>query len=122
MTRVTVNQALTDLRHFFTWALNQDYYTGKNPVGGIDYEGVKKDSYDLFTDSDLTAIFGLKAFADQRTKTPARYWLLLALLYTGARREEIAALALSDIKQVEGIWFVGRQTPLSQISQSGLIR
>ena len=46
VTRVTVNQALTDLRHFFTWALKHDYYTGKNPVEGIEYEGVKKDSYE----------------------------------------------------------------------------
>ena len=114
VTRVTVNQALTDLRHFFTWALNHDYYRGKNPVEGIDYEGVKKDSYEPFSDADLTAVFGLTSFAAMNLgikgkgnsrAAPERYWLLLCLLYTGARREEIAALAVADIKQEEGVWF-----------------
>ncbi len=80
VTRGTVNQALTDLRHFFTWALKLDYYIGKNPVEGIEYDGVKKASYEPFSDPDLTAVFGLNSFADQRIRRPERFWLLLVLL------------------------------------------
>jgi integrase len=100
VTRRTVNLALDDLRHFFSWAIKHDLFTGKNPVDGIAYEGVKKKSYEPFTDEDLRRLFGSDAFMEQREgKYPERYWLLLILLYTGARREEIAQLGVADVKQ-----------------------
>jgi hypothetical protein len=47
LTHRTVNHALTDLRHFFVWAIRHDHYNGKNPVEGIDFEGVKKKSSEV---------------------------------------------------------------------------
>ena len=41
LTQSTVNGALTDLRHFFTWAIKHDHYPGRNPVEGIEFEGVE---------------------------------------------------------------------------------
>src|SRR5439155_850133 len=34
----------------------------------------------------------------------AWYWLPLLMYYTGGRREELAQLLVSDIKQADGIW------------------
>lgn len=44
-------------------------------------------------------------FLRQRETYPARYWLPLILLYTGARREEIAQLSPTDIKQDGQVWY-----------------
>jgi integrase len=107
LTHNTVNQALIDLRHLFTWAIRHDHYNGKNPVEGIEYEGVKGKSYEPFSDADIKATFNHPDFLDQRNKYPARYWLPLILLFSGARRSEIDQLSLADIRQDDhGIWFM----------------
>ena len=104
VTKRTVNLALDDVRHFFSWAIKHDYYIGKNPVDGIAYEGVKKKSYESFTDHDLKALFQSDEFQDQKTgKYPERYWLPLILLHTGARREEVAQLGVTDVKKQDGV-------------------
>ena len=106
VTKRTVNLALDDVRHLFSWAIKHDLFMGKNPVDGIAFEGVKKKSYEPFTDEDLRKLFGSEEFIAQRTgKYPERYWLLLILLHTGARREEIAQLGVADVQQKDGIWF-----------------
>lgn len=102
VTKTTVNLALDDVRHFFQWAIKQDFYLGKNPVDGIAYEGTKQEHYDFFADADLKALFQSPEFTEQRTgKFPERYWLILILAFTGARREEVAQLSVDDIKQTE---------------------
>jgi integrase len=108
VTKVTVNLALDDLRHFFSWAIKHDHITGKNPIDGIAYDGVKQESYEAFTDDDLSRIFTTQQFISQRTgKHPERYWLLLLLAYSGARREEIAQMLVTDIRQdKDGLWFL----------------
>ena len=106
LTHSTVNHALTDLRHFFVWAIRHDHYTaGKNPVDGIDFEGVKEKSSEVYSDADLKGIFSHPEFLSQQTSSPARYWLLWILLYTGARRSEVDQLDLTDIRQEESVWF-----------------
>ena len=77
---------------------------GKDPVDGIAYEGVKKKSYEMFTDDDLGNLFTAPEFLAQRIgKYPGRYWLILILLHSGARREEIAQLSVDDVKKQDGI-------------------
>lgn len=106
VTKTTVNLALDDVRHFFRWAIKQDYYLGKNPVDGIAYEGTKQEHYDFFTDADLKALFQSPQFIEQRTgEHSVRYWLILILAFTGARREEIAQLLVDDVKQDEGVYY-----------------
>lgn len=57
-----------------------------------------------FNREELKAIFSSPAFVDLNWKPPradfgrAWYWLPVLLFYTGARREEIAQLRVSDIK------------------------
>lgn len=106
VTKTTVNLALDDVRHFFQWAIKQDYFLGKNPVDGIAYEGTKQEHYDFFTDADLKVLLQSPEFLAQRTgKYPERYWLILILAFTGARREEIAQLRVDDVKQAEGVYY-----------------
>ena len=62
----TVNLALDDLRHFFSWAIRHDHYSGKNPCDGIAYEGIKQESYEVFTDEDLRVIFTGQDFLKER--------------------------------------------------------
>lgn len=106
VTKSTVNHALTDLRHFFAWAIRHDHYTGRNPVSEIDYEGVLEQSYEPYSDDEIQRLFASDEFLRQKTVYPARYWLPLVLVYTGARREEIAQLSPSDVRQDStGLWY-----------------
>lgn len=106
VTGSTVNNALADLRHFFSWAMRHDHYPdGRNPADGIDLEGVTEKHYDAFSDEEVTRMFTHSDFLKQRETYPARYWLPLILLYTGARREEIAQLSPTDIKQDGPVWY-----------------
>ena len=88
-----VNLALDDLRHFFSWAVKHDHFIGKNLAHGSAYEVVGQESYEAFTDDDLRRIFNTQQFMSQRTGNhPERYWLLLLLVSSGARRAEIAQM------------------------------
>lgn len=95
--RSRVNTVLIHLSAFFSWAIKHDHCLSPNPADGISYEGVESQSYDSFTDADLSLIFGSPEYQAQRTAHPERYWLPLILLFTGARREEIAGLPLDDL-------------------------
>ncbi|HQR43496.1 MAG TPA: site-specific integrase, partial [Gemmatales bacterium] len=107
LSKQTINQDLTHLGHFFSWLINEGRTTGSNPVDGLAYEGIESKSHESFSDSDIKLVFGSSEFRKQKadTKYSSRYWLPLILLHTGARREEIANLALADIRQEEGIHF-----------------
>jgi integrase len=56
-------------------------------------------------DADLKSIFESREYLAQREAEPARFWLPVILAYTGARRDEIADLALSDIGEEDGIHY-----------------
>ncbi|GMV51977.1 MAG: hypothetical protein AMXMBFR67_35200 [Nitrospira sp.] len=108
LSKQTINQDLTHLGHFFSWLINEGRYTGSvNPVDGIAYEGIESKSHEAFSDDDIKLVFGSSEFKRQKAdkKYSARYWIPLILLHTGARREEIANLALADIRQEEGVHF-----------------
>ncbi len=107
LSKMTINQDLTHLGHFFGWLINEGRYTGNNPLDGLAYEGIESKSHETFSDADLKLVFGSNEFKKQRDdrKYSARYWLPLILLHSGARREEIANLALVDIRKEDGIWY-----------------
>lgn len=100
ITKATVNHALTDLRHFFVWAMRHDLYLDpRNPVDGVDLEGEVTEHFEAYDDHELVAMFTHPYFLEQRETYPARYWLPYVLLYTGARREEIARLSPQKIQR-----------------------
>lgn len=99
VTKSTVNHALTDVWHFFVWAIRHDHYLEpRNPFDGIDLEGVKEEHYGAYTDEELVLMFNDPDYLRQREEYPARYWLPLICLYTGARRGEIDQLTPKDVK------------------------
>ena len=106
LSKQTVNQDLAHLGHFFSWLINEERITGStNPVDGLAYEGIESKSHETFSDADLKLVFGSSEFRKQKADKhyPARYWLPLILLHAGARGEEIANLALADVRQEESI-------------------
>jgi integrase len=57
-----------------------------------------------FTDDDLARIFNNEEFRREEMKHPERYWIVLILLHSGARSEEVAQLCVSDVREHEGVW------------------
>lgn len=107
----TANKNLHSLSHLWNWASGQGFVPEgtTSPVAGllINKRLAKREKLERkpFTDSDLAAILSHKEFLSQRTDRPERYWLVLCLLLSGARREEIAQLAVSDIQHKDGIHY-----------------
>lgn len=107
LSKQTINKDLTHLQHFFSWSIKEEKYKGANPIDGLAFEGLEYKASETFSDADIEQVFGseeLKKQKDDRLYS-SRYWLPLILLHTGARREEIANLGLTDIRQEEGVWF-----------------
>jgi len=105
----SVNKYLHGLSHLLAWAKGQGYLPDSwvNPVDGLrikKHRGEKRLKRSPFSDEELTAIFDSRDFTKEKDKHPERYWLPLCLLWSGARREEIAQLYLDDVKQVEAVW------------------
>lgn len=105
----SVNKYLHNLSHLLAWAKGQGFVPDAwvNPVEGLrikKHRGDKRLKRSPFSDEELRAIFDSPHFTKEKAKQPARYWLPLCLLWTGARREEIAQLYLDDIRQAQGVW------------------
>ncbi len=97
----TVNQDLIHINALFTYLIDEGQVPDAHtPVRRVAFRGTVSESYPPFSDDDIRRIFGSETFRLQQQDPQyiARYWLLLILLYTGARREEIADLSLTDIK------------------------
>jgi integrase len=104
----TVNKYLHNLSHLFDWSKGQGFYEGENPVEGLVINKRKhgdKEKRKPFSDEDLVRTLRSEGFRSQEAKHPERYWMLLILLHTGARREEIAQLGVADVRQQDGVWF-----------------
>lgn len=107
----TINKHLHSLAHFFTWASGQGFaQEDYNPVKGLlihkRIARQERQARKPFTDAQLALILGHPEFRKQREgKHPERYWLVLCLLLSGARREEIAQLQTVDIGDESGVAF-----------------
>jgi integrase len=109
----TVIKHLSNLGGIFKWSAAQGFIPageGSNPCQGLapSKKQAKKVAKERrpFTDAELIQVFGSEDFVRERDKNPARYWLPLLCLFTGARREEIGQLAVCDILEEDGIPFI----------------
>jgi integrase len=79
-----------------------------NPFDGQRLRGVAQVHYEPFTDDELVTLFADAKFeiapANHTTAT-ALPWCALIGAFSGLRREEIASLMASNIKQTDGVWF-----------------
>jgi len=79
-----------------------------NPFDGQRLRGVAQVHYEPFTDQELATLFADAKFEvapDKHTTATALPWASLIAAFTGCRRDEIARLMVSDIKQTGRIWF-----------------
>lgn len=101
----TLNERLTKIRGIYKIAVGKHLLKG-NPAAGT--LGVKESSANKrkkrrlpFDSADLQRIFGSEVFTQHKRSRgqsgEASYWIPLLMFYTGARPEELAGLALSDL-------------------------
>lgn len=113
---VTLNERLAKIKSLFKVAMGKGALS-VNPA--VDTIGMKESSFEKrkkrrlpFDNADLTNIFSSPIFNHQQLRSQgqsgeASYWIPILMYYTGARTEEIAGLALSDVVQdsVHGWYF-----------------
>jgi len=79
-----------------------------NPFEGQRLKGVARVHYEPFTDDELATLFAdakLEIGPEKHTTTTALPWCALIAAFTGCRRDEVASLMATDIKQRGGVWF-----------------
>src|SRR5262245_27729604 len=79
-----------------------------NPFEGQSLKVVARVHYEPFTDEELATLFAdakLEIKPQKHTTATALPWCGIIAAFTGCRRDEIASLMASDIKQTNGIWF-----------------
>jgi integrase len=103
-----INKRLGQVNDFFNWAINHGHYTSHptSPVENLFISNKNKlasktEHYEPFNNDELKTIFS--ADYSTKMKKPDHYWCPLVALFSGARREEIAALLAADVKTVDGV-------------------
>lgn len=100
-----VNAYISRVSSLFIWAVKNGY-AQQNPFSGqkIKENRAEHEMREVFSDSDLQALFGTSSYKSGKHKHPHYYWLPLLGLYTGARIDELCQLYLDDIYQADGLW------------------
>jgi integrase len=107
---VSVNKYIGYFGSLFSWARNNRYITA-NPFDGIFVKVDKKKDRrrGMFSKDEVKRIInGLgDGTPDKLIKNKSNYWGALIAVYTGARRNEIAALLPDDVKKddASGLWY-----------------
>lgn len=101
----TLNERLTKIRGLYKIAVGKHVLRGNPAAGtlGVKESGAKKRRKRRlpFDAADLHTIFGSEVFTHHKRSKgqsgEASYWIPVLMYYTGARPEELAGLALSDL-------------------------
>ncbi len=108
----TINKNIGFLRAIVAAAKKRLKLTN-NPFSEIEVPGLEDDVIERlpYTQDDLNRIFSFPIYSEgERPKGgagAASVWLPLLDLFTGARLEELGQLHVADIKQEQGIWYLG---------------
>lgn len=103
----TINDYLSSYQSLFAWAENQGFVQ-RNAFGKLNIRQKKggEKKRNAFTQEQIKIILkALPQYAPEKYKKSYPYWGTLIGIYTGARVNEIAQLALEDIKEEKGIWY-----------------
>lgn len=107
----SVSKYMTYFKALFEWA-RRNRMVSENVFDGIvvrkDKRSKKKNRRDMFSKDEIAVILKeLEANESGKIKNTSQYWGALIAIYTGARRNEIGALMVDDVKQDEesGIWY-----------------
>ena len=104
-----INSKLSYLRDLFAYAIANGQHPGPNlfenaKVSSKSKLEQQKRSYKPFTADDLKAIFSPDTYTVRMDK-PGYRWLPFLALYSGARLEELASLAVSQVQRDGDVWF-----------------
>ena len=112
----SVNKHLGNLNHMLTWAAKHGYapndWKNDSPAYDLKFSKriVRAQSTDIvpFEDAELVTIFSSKEFLRWKDQFPERYYGLLALLLSAARREEVYQLDMADVVQdpASNVWYL----------------
>ncbi|GEM_PF-266274 len=103
--RTTRNNILSNVSTFFAWCVRQGYLEKNYAEGFKERIKQREDEFrDVFSQTDLAAIFNAPGYRQDTFKNPWMFWVPLLLAYTGARREEICQLYIDDVREVDGVW------------------
>jgi len=103
----TVNEYLGAYGSLFGWAEAQGHIS-KNPFKNLNIRQKKgkqknREAFDL--QQIKTILTALPEHTPEKSGKSFPYWGTMIAIYTGARLNEIAQLALSDIKQDKDVWY-----------------
>lgn len=121
------NKHFVLVAQLFKWAIDKGYVS-TNPATGMSLPKEKRDDEARapFNLGELRKIFLSDEFKSRRCGTQARspymFWLPVLGLVTGARIEELAALRLDDIKQIDGVWVVDINVKHRRVKNKSSIR
>ncbi|HEU6436240.1 MAG TPA: site-specific integrase, partial [Nitratidesulfovibrio sp.] len=113
ITPTTVENNFTAVRAFLNWAEALYPIRVKILIKQLKFPEVVDRAQSLvtlpgqrrpYTRDELAAVFAPEPYLAATKKHPARFWLPLIALFTGARVEEIAQLHREDIRQEKGVW------------------
>ena len=85
----TVNNALKDLRTIFNRAAELGFYTGENPVNGVERFKIGKRIVTFHSEKDARKLIKTVTKADPTTDERNLEWVVLLGLCAGLRRKEI---------------------------------
>lgn len=101
----TIYQKFIHIKQFFTYCQNAGYYTSKDNPAEKQISYTSKDKrhrrklgFEAFSSEEIQ-----KIVSNLNPEKPYKYWPALIGLYTGARVNEIAQLALKDFITVENL-------------------
>ncbi len=103
----TVNNNISTVVALMTWA-RKNGYVPENYFEGLKVPSKKKaqDERKPFSTRDINRIFKSDLYLKETINSPARYWILLLDLYTGARLNELCQLHVTDIIKEDGLWCI----------------
>lgn len=109
LSNISVNKYLAYFESLCSWA-KKNRFISDNPFTGIRVKAnKKKNRREMFSKEEVAQIVKNlgDGTPDKRIKNKSNYWGALIAVYTGARRNEIAALLPDDVKQdkASGIWY-----------------
>jgi integrase len=102
----TREKHLDRLRVFMKWAVDRGDLD-RNPAASLHVmtrDQENEQTRRAFTTAELQTVFHPALREIACADTPARWWLPLLALHSGARAQELAQLHTQDIERIEGIW------------------
>lgn len=100
ITTTTQGNLISHVGSFFNW-LAKFGYIEQNPLAGLAPKRSKPAKRKTWNQSELKQWFRM-----HRKESGWKYWLPVLAIYTGARLEELAALAPGDIHHHQGQWYI----------------